>query len=154
MSGNAQVCVDTLKIEQDAKWDGLHGVITNKKINGPEIYEEYRRLWVIEESFRINKPNLKMRPIYPFTPPRIQAPILIGYRVFTLVRHVQFQLAKSGESMSVLRIIEALRNVQASILRDVVSGTRYKLLSALSEDASTLYKAFNSEQEFSTVQLD
>ena len=73
---------------------------------------------IIEESFRINKHNLKMRPIYHFTPNRIQAHILLCYMVFTLIRHLQFQLKKSDESMSAGRIVEALRNVQASILRD------------------------------------
>jgi transposase len=108
--------LDEEKILKDAQWDGLHGVITNKPIVSYEIYEEYRRLWVIEESFRINKHNLKMRPIYHFTPNRIQAHIVICYMVFTLVRHLQYQLKEVSQSMGAFRIIEALRDVQASIM--------------------------------------
>lgn len=47
------------KIVQDEMWDGLHGIITSKR-EAPawELLQEYRRLWVIEESFRINKHSL------------------------------------------------------------------------------------------------
>ena len=54
------------KIKEDSKWDGLHGVITNIKTEQTpqEILTRYRRLWKIEEAFRVCKHNLKMRPIY------------------------------------------------------------------------------------------
>lgn len=54
-----------------------------------------------------------MRPIYHFTPSRVQAHILICYIVFTLIRHLQFQLKKAEQNMSAFRIIDALRDVQA-----------------------------------------
>lgn len=154
IAGKSTAKIDAEKILKDESWDGLHGVITNKPIVGCEIYEEYRRLWVIEESFRINKHNLKMRPIYHFTPNRIQAHILICYMVFTLIRHLQFQLKKSSQSMSAYRIIDALRDVEASMMRDVVSGTRYKMLSKLSEDAEIIYDTLQIKKGFSTVQLE
>jgi len=154
ISGKATAKIDETKIERDAQWDGLHGVITNKPIVGCEIYEEYRRLWVIEESFRINKHNLKMRPIYHFTPNRIQAHILICYIVFTLIRHLQFQLKKASQSMSAFRIIDALRDVQASIMCDAVNGTRYKMLSRLTEDAEIIYDTLQIERGFSIVQFE
>lgn len=154
ISGNSTVKIDEEKISKDAQWDGLHGVITNKPIVGCEIYNEYRRLWIIEESFRINKHNLKMRPIYHFTPNRIQAHILICYMVFTLIRHLQFQLKNASHSMSAFRIVDALRDVQASIMQDVVSGARYKMLSSLTEDAEIIYDALQVERGLSVIQID
>lgn len=154
ISGSSTVKIDEEKTSRDAAWDGLHGVITNKPIVGCEIYNEYRRLWVIEESFRINKHNLKMRPIYHFTPNRIQAHILICYMVFTLIRHLQFQLKIAYHSMSAFRIVDALRDVQASIMRDIVSGVRYKMLSRLTQDAEIIYDALQVNKEFSVIQLD
>jgi len=154
ISGKSSARINEEKIMKDAQWDGLHGVITNKSIVGCEIYEEYRRLWVIEESFRINKHNLKMRPIYHFTPNRIQAHILICYMVFTLIRHLQFRLKERSESMSAFRIIDALRDVQASIMKDRVSGIRYKMLSRLTEDAEIIYDTLQLERGFSTIQID
>lgn len=154
IEGKSTAKINEEKILKDAKWDGLHGVITNKPVTGCEIYDEYRRLWVIEESFRINKHNLKMRPIYHFTPNRIQGHILICYMVFTLIRHLQFQLKETSAIMSAFRIIDALRNVQASIMRDVVNGTRYKMLSKLSEDARLIYDTFQIDRGFSVLHLE
>lgn len=44
-----------------------------------ETLARYRRLWVIEESFRTIKHSLSVRPIYHFKPERIQAHIGICY---------------------------------------------------------------------------
>jgi transposase len=81
------------KIAEEALWDGLHGVITSKKeALAQEILSQYRRLWIIEESFKINKSTLEMRPIYHFKPDRIKAHILICYLAFALSRYAQFQI--------------------------------------------------------------
>lgn len=140
ISGQATATLDEEKITRDAQWDGLHGVMSNKQLQGMEAYSYYRRLWVIEESFRINKHNLKMRPIYHFSPERVRAHILLCYMAFTLVRHIQFRLQAAQESMSVNRIIDAVKNVQASIMRDITNQKSYRMLSKLSEDAKIIYK--------------
>jgi hypothetical protein len=88
--------------------------------------------------FVINKHNLRMRPIYHFIPKRIQAHILLCYRVFTLIRQAQFRLQQANIQMSVHRIIDALRDVQASILLDERNNNRYRMLSRLSEDAASI----------------
>lgn len=144
--GQAIASIHEEKIAEDAKWDGLHAVITNQAQCDIDVYKSYRRLWIIEESFRINKHNLKMRPIYHFTPKRIQAHILLCYMVFALIRQVQFKLHRSHIPMSALRIIEAVRDIQASILLDITTDRKYRMLSRLSEDASAIYKVFNIEQ--------
>lgn len=154
IAGKSTAKIDEEKIMRDAQWDGLHGVITNKPLAGWEIYEEYRRLWVIEESFRINKHNLKMRPIYHFTPKRIKAHILICYIVFTLIRHLQFQLNKKSRSLSAFKIIDALRDVQASIMRDESSGKRFRMMSRLTEDAEIIYDALGVSRALSTININ
>jgi len=141
------------KITNDAKWDGLHAVISNQPECDSSIYDSYRRLWVIEESFRINKHTLKMRPIYHFTPQRIQAHILLCYMVFTLIRHLQFRLQSANHHMSVNRIIDAVRDIQASILLDVTNNNKYRMLSPLTEDAAAIYKIFNIEQGLAVMAL-
>ena len=142
ITGQAMAAINDEKIIEDSKWDGLHAVITNCTGCDINVYNSYRRLWVIEESFRINKHNLKMRPIYHFTPKRIQAHILLCYMVFTLIRHVQFILQRENQQMSVNRIIDAIRDVQASIMIDITNDKKYRMLSRLSEDAEIIYKIF------------
>jgi len=153
ITGQAIATINDEKINEDSKWDGLHAVITNQPSCDIHVYDSYRRLWVIEESFRINKHNLKMRPIYHFTPQRIQAHILICYMVFTLIRHLQFRLQQTEQSMSVNRIIDAVRDIQASILVDWVNQNKYRMLSPLSEDGKIIYETLNIEQGLSLVQV-
>ena len=153
IAGQASATIDEEKIEREAQWDGLHGVLTNKPVSGCEVYQDYRRLWVIEESFRINKHNLKMRPIYHFTPRRIKAHILLCYMVFALIRQAQFRLAQANISLSAARIIDAVRQVQASILQDDLTGKQYRVLSALKPDAKLIYEAFNLQKGRAVAQI-
>ena len=151
IAGQAMATIDEEKIALEARWDGLHAVISNKKLNGIAAYEYYRRLWVIEESFRINKHTLKMRPIYHFTPSRVHAHILLCYIVFTLIRHVQFRLHCKQKSMSATRIIDAVKQVQASIMIDITNQKRYRMLSKLSDDAKILYQSLGVEQKLAVT---
>jgi transposase len=153
ITGQATAIINEEKIIEDAKWDGLHAVITNQPLCDVNIYNSYRRLWVIEESFRINKHNLKMRPIYHFTPQRIQAHILICYMVFTLIRHLQFRLQRVEQSMSVNRIIDAVRDIQASILVDGTNQNKYRMLSPLTTDGKIIYKALSIEQGLTLMRV-
>ena len=61
--GSKEATLNELKIEEHAKWDGIHGVITNHKNNDlstEEILIRYRNLWQIEAAFRLNKHDLKI----------------------------------------------------------------------------------------------
>jgi transposase len=153
ITGQAIAVINEEKIEEDAKWDGLHAVISNKLECDIDVYKSYRRLYVIEESFRINKHNLKMRPIYHYTPKRIQAHILICYMVFTLIRHIQFRLNCADLQISITRIIDAVRDVQASILVDPRNNNKYRILSSLSEDAAAIYNVLNIKQGSSIITI-
>jgi hypothetical protein len=51
---------------EDTEWDGLHGIVTNapEDQTAEELLNLYRGLWQIEEAFRLQKHDLKPRPIY------------------------------------------------------------------------------------------
>lgn len=141
--GNSRVKVDDAKVEAAARWDGLHGVITNiEHSNCKEIISTYRRLWVIEESFRINKHTLEMRPIYHFVSRRIKAHVLMCYITFALCRYVQKRVAMQNETMSVDRIRSILIDVQYSILKNEETGCRYRLPSKMPMEARQIYGTF------------
>jgi transposase len=137
------------KIAEEALWDGLHGVITSKKeASAQEILSQYRRLWIIEEAFRLNKSTLEMRPIYHFKPNRIKAHILICYLAFALSRYVQFQANVFIEGgISVERIRDELFSIQTSILEDESTGAFYKLPSNISKEAKQIYQAFGIQRK-------
>ncbi len=63
IEGKSEVCLNEKKLEEQKKWDGLHGIITNsEKLTPKELLEQYRGLWQVEESFRITKHDLKYVP--------------------------------------------------------------------------------------------
>jgi len=96
-------------------WDGLHDIITNILGDSPQsLLARYARLWVIEESFRVNKHTLQMRPIFHWVPPRIHAHIAICYMTFSVLRHLQYRVNLT-QKISIHEILEELLNVQASI---------------------------------------
>ncbi|MCF7859776.1 MAG: hypothetical protein K9N07_10725 [Candidatus Cloacimonetes bacterium] len=56
-----EIRIDKVKLAQSALWDGLHGIITNKKyLSAMQAKEYYHQLWQIEESFRISKHDLRI----------------------------------------------------------------------------------------------
>jgi transposase len=130
------------KIIQDELWDGLHGIITSKReAPAQELLQEYRRLWVIEESFRVNKHSLSMRPIYHFRTKRIKAHILICYLAFAVARFTQERLRIFDESMSLEKIREELSEIEISILEDKISGKFYQMPSKMGPKTKLIYRA-------------
>ena len=121
--------LDETKILEDQKWDGLYGVISTDRrdISAKVIFERHGGLWEIENAFRINKHDLKMRPIYHWTPKRIKAHILICFIAYGLVSFVKYQLLKAKIKLSFAKIREELSYMQRSILRDKKTGRRFLL---------------------------
>lgn len=132
------------KIRQEEQWDGLHGIVTNAPHTEQALalLHRYRRLWVIEESFRIQKHTLKMRPIYHFKEERVKAHVALCYMSFALMRHLEYRVKIAQKKMSPQDILNALASVQASILRHIKTGDRYRLPSSLNQKARMIYQAF------------
>lgn len=142
-SDNCKTVLDEVKIAEDMAWDGLHGVITNiKEATHATIISRYARLWKIEESFRLNKCTLSMRPIFHFKTERIHAHIAICYMAFSVLRHMEY-IVNLTQKISPQFILEELMEVQSSILKDTVTGKQYRLPGRFSQTASKIYKAFN-----------
>jgi transposase len=140
-TGVSKVEVNLEKVNQDAQWDGLHGVYTNIPNADPkEILAHYRGLWQIEESFRINKHDLKMRPIFHWSPPRIKAHLAICYMAFSLVRTLQNIIRKQYQMLSPEVIKDELVHLQASILKHQITEDRYVVPSKPGKHAVEIYK--------------
>lgn len=73
MEGDVKVGIGYAKIDEDTRWDGLKGYLTNTKIPTEEVYEAYHNLWTVEHAFRIAKSKIEIRPMFHFTQRRIEA---------------------------------------------------------------------------------
>jgi transposase len=140
VSGESEIALDEEKLNNEALWDGLHGVITNSKnLNPKELLLQYRGLWQIEESFRITKHDLKVRPIFHWTPERIKAHIAICFMAFSCIRHLEYRVHLQYKKLSPEAIRSTLTRVQISVLKES-NGNRYVLPSQASQDARKIYQ--------------
>jgi len=89
ISDNVKVSNNKEKIEQDGKWDGLKGYLTNTELSAKDVYEQYFGLWSVERVFRITKGKLEMRPMFHFTPNRIEAHICICFVALKFIRSMK-----------------------------------------------------------------
>ncbi len=139
----AKAVINRERIKQDEAWDGLHGVITNiKDKNKFEILERYRGLWRIEEAFRVNKHDLKMRPIYHWKKSRIEAHIAICFLAYSLSYYMVHSLEQNNVRMSLKKIKEHLKRDQYSIIEDQNTKKRFKIPSKNTEEIKIIYKTF------------
>lgn len=143
---DSQTVLDQDKINQDGAWDGLHGIITNRPDSpASELLARYAQLWKIEESFRINKHTLSMRPIYHFKSERIKAHIALCFMAFSVARHMEYQV-KLTQKMSLNTMMDELMHVQASFYRHLPTGKLYRMPGKFSKTASKIYKAFQIQR--------
>ena len=145
-SENSKTIIDQDKIEKDAAWDGMHGVITNlRDAHATEILARYSRLWKIEESFRINKHTLSMRPIYHFKPERIRAHIALCFMAFSVLRYMEYSV-KLTQKISIDTMLDELMQVQASYYRHTPTDRLYRMPGRFTHNASKIYKAFQLQR--------
>ena len=150
VEGDVQVRVNVEKMEREALWDGLHGIFTNireEEMNAEDILAQYHGLWQVEESFRISKHDLRIRPVFHWTAKRIRAHIAICFAAFSLIRFLQYRITqKTAERLSAQRIRDELFRIQESILRYKVDNSRYAIPSKPSQQALKIYQAMNMER--------
>jgi transposase len=137
--------INEAKVLTDAQWDGIHGVITNysREDKTPnEILEKYKGLWKIEEVFRINKHDLRMRPIYHRKPERIRAHILICFMAYVMLNTTKQLLEKNSIKLSVSELRKEIGKRQASIIRDKRTQRRFFVPGSYTETQRQIYNAF------------
>lgn len=107
MEGELNISLDEQKIEQDQRWDGLKGYLTNSTLSAKEVIENYRQLWQIEKAFRISKTDLKVRPVFHYRKRRIEAHICISFCAYKIYKELERQLRLADTDISAAKAIEA-----------------------------------------------
>ena len=129
------------KIKEDEKWDGLKGLVVNANstFSNDEILTQYNNLWQVEESFRITKHDLKIRPIYHWTPKRVKAHLAISFTAYMLTRYLEYRVRLQYKKLSPKVIRNLLLNVQKSIVYDKQKKIKYIIPSKIKPDAKKIY---------------
>lgn len=142
ISKDIDVVISDAKIEEDSKWDGLKGYVTNTSLTPPEVVEQYHGLWVVERAFRVTKGNLEARPIFHFTEKRIEAHIcicFIAYKVYKELERI-IGLAKINLSVdSVLKIAKTVATIKINMPNNGIAKQQTLLLTEAQQSIKRLF---------------
>ena len=111
ISQNIEVTISEQKIEDDCKWDGFKGYITNTDLDAKRVIEEYHGLWVVERAFRISKGTLELRPMFHFTERRIEAHVCICFIAYKVYKELERQILLSKIGLSVDHVLDIARTI-------------------------------------------
>lgn len=129
MDGEVNISIDHEKFEEDQKWDGLKGYLSNTTLTQEEIIENYGHLWKIEKAFRVSKNDLKIRPVYHRLQRRIEAHICIAFAAYKVYKELERQLKIKKSTLSPEKAIEIAKtifSVQVTLnTEETVSKTIY-----------------------------
>lgn len=144
ITDNVSVTIDDDKIKEDQKWDGLKGYLTNTRLPSEEVYRQYNGLWVIEKAFRVTKGTLEIRPVFHFTPKRIEAHVCICFVAFKVYKELERILKNNQINHSVEKVISIAKTIttikvmlpysQTRITKTMILTKKQKSIASLFED--------------------
>jgi len=111
ISKDVEIAINQEKIEEDSKWDGLKGYVTNTNLAAGDVVNEYKGLWVVERAFRIGKGTLDMRPMFHFTERRIEAHVCICFVAYKMYKELERIIALAGIKLSVDKVLDIAKTI-------------------------------------------
>lgn len=144
ISDNVKVDIIRNRIEEDEKWDGLKGYLTNTNLPAKEVYEQYSGLWSIERAFRITKGTLEMRPMFHFTPRRIEAHVCICFVAYKVYKELERLLKINHINLSVDKVLDIAKTITTikinlpvsrnNLTKTMLLTTRHKSIAMLFDE--------------------
>jgi len=118
--------LDKDAISKDEMFDGYYAIETSKTgMSVNDILEAHHTLWKIEESFRIMKSTMEVRPIFHWTEKRIKGHFVVCFLSFLLERTLELTLKENNIKASSERIREALNSLNIATFE--TGGKKYYL---------------------------
>lgn len=142
IDNQVEISINTDKIEDDRKWDGLKGYTTNTQLSKEDVIENYKDLWQIEKAFRVVKTDLQIRPIYHRIQRRIEAHICIAFVAYKVYKELERQLNAKQSNLSPEKAIDIAKTIYAVKLRHPVTNEVTHTTHIKSEQQIELAKLF------------
>ena len=143
LDGDVKISIDYQRFEEDNKWDGLKGYITNTDLDKDSVIENYQHLWKIEEAFRITKHDLKIRPIYHRRQERIEAHIIICFAAYKIYKELERILKIKDAKLTPEKAIEVVRTIYSIKVKIPESGEIVEKTLFLTEEQKYLANLFD-----------
>jgi len=144
ISDDVKVNINEQKIIEDSRWDGLKGYITNTALPAEAVYEQYSELWVIERAYRVTKGTLEMRPMFHFTPKRIEAHVCICFVAYKVYKELERILKENGFNLSVDKVLNIARTITTIRVRLPLAGENMSKIMLLPKHRS-IAKLFDED---------
>jgi len=145
ISDNVKVSINKERIEQDEKWDGLKGYLTNTELPAKDVYEQYCGLWSVERAFRITKGTLEMRPMFHFTPKRIEAHVCICFVAYKVYKELERILKISHINMSVDKVLDIAKTITTIKINLPISGNTITQTMLLTQRHKSIAQLFDEK---------
>lgn len=94
-----------------------------------------------EECFRLTKSNLKVRPIFHFTPKRIRGHVALCFMSLVTLKKVTEEVQSEAPGTSPAKIVDEVNQMGYSLIEDTKTQKRYRLPSKLTDLGRAIHKA-------------
>jgi transposase len=142
LESDVKVSINSNRILEDKKWDGLKGYLTNTKLSNEEVIAHYKDLWQIEKAFRVAKTDLEIRPIYHRVQRRIEAHICIAFAAYKVFKELERQLKEKQAALSPEKAIEIAKTIYAVKVKHPVTQESFYTTHIKSDEQKKLAKLF------------
>ena len=142
---NFNLILNQKKITEDEKYDGFYVIQSSKaELSAKEVIENYHYLYKIEESFRVMKSTMQIRPINHWTPKRIEGHFVMSFIAFLLERELELRLIQNKKTNAPEQIKEALNSLEFTLLN--IENQKYYIKSNHKKLASEIMAILKIKQ--------
>ena len=145
ISGNVRVTINQDRISEDEKWDGLKGYQTNTDLSAKEVCEQYNGLWVIKRAYRVTKGTIEMRPMFHFTPRRIEAHVCICFVAYKVYKELERVLKLNGINLSVDKVLNIAKTITTLKIKLPACGETLTKTMLLTAKHNSIRQLFNKD---------
>lgn len=140
MHGDVTISINYDKFNADAAWDGIKAYVTNTSLPKQQILANYSNLWFIERAFRMNKTDLRIRPIYHRLRNRIEGHICICFTAYTIMLELERRLKAANSGITLERAREITKTMYRLSFRLPDSGQERHAVLGMTEEQQLLVK--------------
>jgi len=139
LKGDVSIEIDYKKYQEDGQWDGIKTFVTNTKLSSDKVIENYAHLWFIERAFRMNKTDLRIRPVYHRLRSRIEAHICISFTAYAILLELERILKRSASDITLKQAAELTKRMYQIKVMLPSSGKERGYLLNMDEKQRELY---------------
>jgi len=143
IEGDATIKLDLSKAQEDQKWDGLKGYLTNTKLDADNILDSYHQLWHIERAFRMSKTDLEVRPIYHQKLKRIESHLVISFCSYKVYKELWRQLKEKKSTISPEKALDILKSIYAMRIIMPISGETKEIILVNTDEQKEILNLFD-----------